>query len=245
MLFIKNNYILNGKNTHLPRFLPWIFKKIELLNRLIFDVIPAFLPRKALARRGRAGMARPIISSRLDILKVGTTNLVDCIFKDKISWSGYNSGFEVQVWASALLPVNCITTLFSPYLTTLFEFNGPPLPFRCMLADFQRFGNIHTAPIPDFFLGRSMDVFITRLRKYLSGDQNITIQSVRGVGIMLEEKKNDWWWFHPLFRWGSRNHEGSYLSSALFHLAKKNSLFIIYWSSNRYTLPLTHFQPGM
>lgn len=43
----------------------------------------------------------------------------------------------------------------------------------------------------DFFLGRSMDVFITRLRKYLSGDSNITIKSVRGVGIMLEEKKNE------------------------------------------------------
>ncbi|ALO14994.1 Transcriptional regulatory protein tctD [Salinivirga cyanobacteriivorans] len=38
----------------------------------------------------------------------------------------------------------------------------------------------------DFFLGRSMDVFITRLRKYLAADNRIAIQSVRGVGIMLE-----------------------------------------------------------
>lgn len=37
----------------------------------------------------------------------------------------------------------------------------------------------------DFFLGRSMDVFITRLRKYLKHDKRIYIQSVRGVGIML------------------------------------------------------------
>ncbi len=42
----------------------------------------------------------------------------------------------------------------------------------------------------DFFMGRSMDVFITRLRKYLSADNRISIQSVRGVGIMLEIKTN-------------------------------------------------------
>lgn len=43
----------------------------------------------------------------------------------------------------------------------------------------------------DFFMGRSMDVFITRLRKYFSADNQITIQSVRGVGIILEERKAD------------------------------------------------------
>lgn len=35
----------------------------------------------------------------------------------------------------------------------------------------------------DFFNGRSMDVFISRLRKYLSQDQSIQIESVRGVGF--------------------------------------------------------------
>lgn len=35
----------------------------------------------------------------------------------------------------------------------------------------------------DFFNGRSMDVFISRLRKYLSQDQNIQIESIRGVGF--------------------------------------------------------------
>jgi DNA-binding response OmpR family regulator len=33
-----------------------------------------------------------------------------------------------------------------------------------------------------------MDVFITRLRKYLSADKNISIQTMRGVGFMLEVK---------------------------------------------------------
>jgi DNA-binding response OmpR family regulator len=36
---------------------------------------------------------------------------------------------------------------------------------------------------PDFFNGRSMDVFISRLRKYLSEDQTVRIESIRGVGF--------------------------------------------------------------
>ncbi len=35
----------------------------------------------------------------------------------------------------------------------------------------------------NFFSGRSMDVFITRVRKHLKEDPNISINSVRGVGL--------------------------------------------------------------
>lgn len=42
----------------------------------------------------------------------------------------------------------------------------------------------------DYFLGRSMDVFISRLRKYVSDDRGIDIRTVRGMGFILEEKKN-------------------------------------------------------
>ena len=35
----------------------------------------------------------------------------------------------------------------------------------------------------DFFSGRSMDVFISRLRKYFKEDANIKIESIRGVGL--------------------------------------------------------------
>lgn len=35
----------------------------------------------------------------------------------------------------------------------------------------------------DYFSGRSMDVFISRLRKYFKEDSQITIKSTRGVGI--------------------------------------------------------------
>jgi DNA-binding response OmpR family regulator len=38
----------------------------------------------------------------------------------------------------------------------------------------------------DYFLGRSMDVFISRLRKYVRSDKNIDIRTVRGTGFILE-----------------------------------------------------------
>jgi two-component system, OmpR family, response regulator len=41
----------------------------------------------------------------------------------------------------------------------------------------------------DYFLGRSMDVFITKLRKHLKGDSTIKIINVHGVGFMLTEAK--------------------------------------------------------
>ncbi len=37
----------------------------------------------------------------------------------------------------------------------------------------------------DYFLGRSMDVFVTRLRKYLKPDPSISLDTIRGVGIIL------------------------------------------------------------
>jgi DNA-binding response OmpR family regulator len=37
-----------------------------------------------------------------------------------------------------------------------------------------------------YFVGRSMDVFITKLRKYLSSDARIAIVNVHGVGFRLE-----------------------------------------------------------
>jgi DNA-binding response OmpR family regulator len=39
----------------------------------------------------------------------------------------------------------------------------------------------------DYFLGRSMDVFISRLRKYLSPDHGIALRTLRGLGFVLEE----------------------------------------------------------
>ncbi|MCB0477727.1 MAG: response regulator transcription factor [Crocinitomicaceae bacterium] len=38
----------------------------------------------------------------------------------------------------------------------------------------------------DYFVGRSLDVFITKLRKYLKEDSSISISNVHGVGFKLE-----------------------------------------------------------
>jgi DNA-binding response OmpR family regulator len=40
----------------------------------------------------------------------------------------------------------------------------------------------------DYFLGRSMDVFISRLRKHLSGDPKVVIENVHGVGFRLTDQ---------------------------------------------------------
>ena len=38
----------------------------------------------------------------------------------------------------------------------------------------------------DYFVGRSLDVFITKLRKYLSEDESIQLVNVHGIGFKLE-----------------------------------------------------------
>jgi DNA-binding response OmpR family regulator len=38
----------------------------------------------------------------------------------------------------------------------------------------------------DYFVGRSLDVFITKLRKYLKEDASIQINNVHGVGFKFE-----------------------------------------------------------
>jgi DNA-binding response OmpR family regulator len=37
----------------------------------------------------------------------------------------------------------------------------------------------------DYFLGRRMDVFVTRLRKYLKPDESLSLDTIRGVGLIL------------------------------------------------------------
>jgi len=40
----------------------------------------------------------------------------------------------------------------------------------------------------DYFIGRSMDVFIAKLRKYLKSDPDVKITNVHGIGFKLEVK---------------------------------------------------------
>lgn len=43
----------------------------------------------------------------------------------------------------------------------------------------------------DFFNARSMDVFITKLRKYLSADPQVQLANVRGKGYRLVPQKEE------------------------------------------------------
>ena len=43
----------------------------------------------------------------------------------------------------------------------------------------------------DYFLGRSMDVFISRIRKHLRPDPNLKIENVHGVGFRLLENESN------------------------------------------------------
>lgn len=43
----------------------------------------------------------------------------------------------------------------------------------------------------DYFLGRSLDVFISRLRKYFGSDTDIKIANIHGIGFRFNVKNND------------------------------------------------------
>ena len=42
----------------------------------------------------------------------------------------------------------------------------------------------------DYFLGRSMDVFITRIRKYLKPESSVSLDTIRGVGFIFRDGEN-------------------------------------------------------
>ncbi len=42
----------------------------------------------------------------------------------------------------------------------------------------------------DYFSGRSLDVFVSRLRRYLADDADIELRSIRGVGLILDVRDN-------------------------------------------------------
>lgn len=42
----------------------------------------------------------------------------------------------------------------------------------------------------DYFLGRSMDVFISRIRKYLKSEKRVRLETVRGVGFIFKIETN-------------------------------------------------------
>jgi len=43
----------------------------------------------------------------------------------------------------------------------------------------------------DYFLGRSLDVFISRLRKYFKADPSVKIVNLHGIGFRFSVKKEN------------------------------------------------------
>ncbi|MGM0480232.1 MAG: response regulator transcription factor [Bacteroidota bacterium] len=62
-------------------------------------------------------------------------------------------------------------------LKMLYEFKNRVLPREVLLNGV--WGQ------DDYFVGRSLDVFITKLRKYLSHDEKVEIENVHGIGFKL------------------------------------------------------------
>ena len=42
----------------------------------------------------------------------------------------------------------------------------------------------------DYFMGRSLDVFISRLRKILSDDKNIVIENLHSIGFKYSDRSS-------------------------------------------------------
>ena len=49
---------------------------------------------------------------------------------------------------------------------------------------------LHVWGKDDYFLGRSMDVFITKLRKYFKADESVHIETIHGMGFRLNANVN-------------------------------------------------------
>jgi len=76
--------------------------------------------------------------------------------------------------------VQSLTKKEAQILKILYEFKNKVLPREVILNTV--WGQ------DDYFVGRSLDVFITKLRKYLKDDETIQILNIHGVGFKLEIK---------------------------------------------------------
>jgi DNA-binding response OmpR family regulator len=74
--------------------------------------------------------------------------------------------------------VQSLTKKEAQILKLLFKFKNQVLPRDVILNTV--WGQ------DDYFVGRSLDVFITKLRKYLKADESIVILNIHGVGFKLE-----------------------------------------------------------
>lgn len=121
---------------------------------------------------------------------------------------------ELQLRVSALLKrVNIVMKTAEEAIITVGEYNFDTLNFKLTHQRFEKTLTKKEAQIlkilckfkdqvvprdvvlnavwgqDDYFVGRSLDVFITKLRKYFKEDEQIKISNIHGIGFKLEVKK--------------------------------------------------------
>ena len=94
----------------------------------------------------------------------GKTSIINQFFKL------YGEGY-VNAENNAVKPVIIVQAPVSPDEKALY------------MAILDKFWNTED----DYFASRSLDVFVTKLRKFLSEDESVTIKTVKGVGLILIE----------------------------------------------------------
>ncbi len=115
-----------------------------------------------------------------------------CVVKSSVSGSILSDSI-VQIGNFTFDPINMtlksddyekrLTRKESALLKLLIEHRNQILPRETALKKIWG-GN-------DYFIGRSMDVFIAKLRKYLKSDTTITIVNVHGTGFKLQVEENE------------------------------------------------------
>ena len=95
---------------------------------------------------------------------------------EAIQLGGFEFRFD-ELTLSGYSAVNQMTLKEADFLKYLIENKNTILKRETILEDL--WGE------NDYFLGRSMDVFVTRLRKYLKPENSVSLDTIRGVGLIL------------------------------------------------------------
>jgi DNA-binding response OmpR family regulator len=95
---------------------------------------------------------------------------------ESIQLGGFEFRFD-ELTLSGFSQMNQMTLKEAEFLKYLIENKNAVLKRETILEDL--WGE------NDYFLGRSMDVFVTRLRKYLKPELSVSLDTIRGVGFIL------------------------------------------------------------
>ncbi len=127
---------------------------------------------------------KPFIPEEMDAHIRGLLNIKDGVRSKNQSRTYAIGSYQLDAAHSLLKnaagKVKTLTVREAGILELLCENKGEVIRREAILSRFW-------AVEEDFFASRSLDVFITKLRKLFADDPSVEIQTVRGVGLMLVE----------------------------------------------------------